>query len=96
MNGDNQLTAYQKVIAAWAGIFSLGLLFGVLFIYVSTWFMAPFFAVVGIGSYFLNRVVCPNCGARMTYETSFLRVRVPLLFVRDKCKECGWDLKSNP
>jgi uncharacterized membrane protein len=96
MKGNDQLTAYQKVTVVWVSIFSLGLLFGTLFVYASTWFMIPFFGVAGIGSYLLNRIVCPNCGARMTYETSFLGVRVPLLFMRDKCKECGWDLKNNP
>lgn len=92
----NQLTAYQKVVATWIGIFFLGFLFGALFIYASVWFMIPFFAVVGIGSYLLNRIVCPNCGERMTYETSSLGVRLPLVLVRNKCKKCGWNLKENP
>ena len=96
MKGNSQLTVYQKVASIWAGIFFIGIILGALFIYISTWFMIPFFAVIGAGSFLLNRVVCPNCGARINYETSFFAVRVPLVFMRDKCKECGRNLKSNP
>lgn len=95
MSINNQITTYKKVVAIWIGILFFGFLFGAL-LSVSTWFIIPFFAVVGTGSYFLNRVTCPNCGANMTYETSALGVRVPLLFMSNKCKRCGWDLKANP
>ena|SRR5215469_9223289 len=95
MSDNNHFTVYQKVIATWVCIFFFGLIFGTLFLYGSFWFMIPFFAVIGIGAFFLNHIVCPNCGAHMTYEKSVLGVRVPLVFMRSKCKECNFDFKHN-
>jgi hypothetical protein len=89
-------TAYQKNLVAWACIMSLGFLFGALFMYASSWFMLPFFAVVGVAPFFLNRIVCPNCGTPVTYQGTIAGLRIRGGFIRKKCQQCGWDLRKNP
>lgn len=96
MNNYARFTIYQKNLIAWLCIMSLCFLFGILFLYVSIWFMLPFFAVVGGAPFFLNKIRCPNCGTPVTYQGTIAGLRIRGGFIRRKCQQCGWDLRKYP
>ena len=96
MKNYEAITAYKKNLIAWFCIMFLCFLFGTLFMYVSIWFMLPFFAVVGCAPSFLNRILCPNCGTPVTYQGTIAGLRIRGGFIRKKCQQCGWDLRENP
>jgi ribosomal protein S27AE len=64
-------------------------------LYVSNWFLLPFFALIFSAQFLLKRIVCPNCGTPVTYQGTFAGFRVQGGFIRKKCQQCGWDLDKN-
>lgn len=63
-------------------------------LYVSVWFVLPFFAVIGFSPILLNKTTCPNCGTPVTYQGSILGFRIRGGFIRRRCQQCGWDLRK--
>ena len=96
MKDDIQDTIYKKVFTIWACIFFFGFGFGIALIYISSWFIIPFFAVIVVGAYFLKRITCPNCGHHLIYERRICGIRVPYVFMRPMCKMCGSDFDTDP
>lgn len=92
------MTALTRNRLAWAAFMLAGLCFGLAGMYISNWFVIPFFANVFGGGFMLNRIVCPNCGAPLTYEGPrwIDRVAAPSAWWRKNCAACGWDLSKNP
>ena len=92
------MTAFAKNRLAWACIMITGLALGGAALYLSTWFIVPFFANVFTGHIWLNRITCPNCATPLTYEGRSLLARMapPSAWSRKECAACGWDLRRNP
>ncbi|MGH9439289.1 MAG: hypothetical protein ACRD22_15690 [Terriglobia bacterium] len=70
--------------------------FGALAIYVSKWFIVPFFASVFIPTFFIDRIVCPKCGTPVSYQGSLAGKRLRGGFIHKKCKKCGSNLDGIP
>jgi len=87
-------SAYEKYLTAWIYTMSLGLLFGVSSLYISVWFMIPFWVVVFSGRYFFIRIRCPNCGTPVIYDASIANFQIFSLFFKPVCKKCGWNLRE--
>ena len=89
------MTAYRKNLLAWAIIMLIGLSLIISALYISGWFLVPFFLFIYVPQFFLNRITCPNCGTPVTYQGTFSGIRIRGGFVRKKCQECGWDLDKS-
>lgn len=88
------MSAYKKFVQAWIFIMSMALGFGALGLYLSPWFLAPFFAtVLFVPRVLLKGIVCPNCGTPVTYQGSLGPFKISGGFVHQRCRNCGWDLK---
>jgi len=92
------MTALNKNRFAWASIVVAGVCFGLGAMYLSAWFVVPFFANVFCAHLILQRIVCPSCGAPLTFEGKRLvgRLGVPSAWMRKTCAACGWDLAKAP
>ena len=92
------MTAVNKNRFAWAGILVASLCFGLGAMYLSAWFVVPFFVNVFGAHLILRGIVCPNCGASLTFEGQGLvdRLGVPSAWTRKNCAACGWDLAKIP
>jgi hypothetical protein len=90
------MTAYKRNLFAWACIMIVGLTLIALSLYVSTWFLAPFFGIVFFAQFVLKRIVCPKCGTPVTFQGKIAGVRIQGGLIRKKCQQCGWDLNTNP
>jgi hypothetical protein len=94
MHGLANMSAYRKFIQAWIIIMSVALASGVLGLYLSPWFLVPFFAaVVVLPHALLKAIVCPSCGTPVTYQGSLGGFKISGDFVHRRCRNCGWDLK---
>jgi RNase P subunit RPR2 len=88
------MTAYKKNLLSWAVIMTVGLSAGLASLYVSAWFLVAVAAVVYIPQFFLERIVCPNCGTPVTYQGTLFGKRIRGGFIRRNCQQCGWDLNT--
>jgi hypothetical protein len=88
-------TAYQKNVMAWMCLMGIEFTFGSLVLYVSTFFIIPFFIVIGCAPFILNRIACPSCNTPVTYQGSIAGMAIQGGFIRKKCQRCGWDLRQN-
>ena len=86
------MTAYKKNLLAWSCIMGAELLIIVAILYVSSWFLVPFFIIIYNARYVLYRITCPNCGTPVTYQGTIAGFRIQGGFIHKKCQECGWDL----
>ena len=68
---------------------------GLAIIYVSSWFVVPFFSLIFFFRYIFGGIKCPNCGTPVTYQGAAFGFRISAGFVRRKCQECGWDLDKH-
>jgi hypothetical protein len=89
------MTAYRRNQVVWTCIMMVSLTMGLLALYVSTWFLVPFFGMVFVIPYVLAGIVCPKCGTAVTYQGTFFGVRVKGGFIRKQCQQCGWNLNTN-
>jgi hypothetical protein len=93
----NAMTAYQRNVRAWVIIMSVALSIGLLALYVSNWFILPFFGWTLIVPHLLLKGIdCPKCGTPVTYQGTFFDFRIKGGFIRRKCQQCGWDLRKQP
>jgi hypothetical protein len=69
---------------------------GIGILYVSEWFIAPFFMVIAGAYFFLHRITCPNCGTPVTFQGVYAGIRIQGGWIRQRCQECGWDIRNNP
>jgi len=90
------MTPYKKNLWAWAVFMALAFSMGLGGMYLSNWFIVPFFGVVLSAHIFFNRITCPNCGTPVTYvdDKPMPGFRVYKTFFRTKCPVCGWDLNK--
>jgi len=88
------MTAYKKNLLAWALIMAVGVALGLAAVYVTSWFLVPFFAVVVSVRFVLNRITCPNCGTPVTYQGEFRGIAIWGGFIRRHCQKCGFDLNQ--
>lgn len=86
------MTAYRQNLLAWALIMAIGLALVLAVLYVSQWFVLPFFAFVFVPQFFLRRITCVRCGTPVTYQGTFFGKRVMGGFIRRSCQQCGADL----
>lgn len=89
------MTAYKKNLLAWLCIMVSALSMGLASMYVSNWFLIPFFGIIYTCRFYLQRISCPNCGTPVTYQGTFGGFRIQGGFIRRKCQQCGWDLDKN-
>ena len=92
------MTALNKNRFAWAGIMVAGFCFGLGAMYLSAWFVVPFFVNVFGAHLILERIECPNCGAPLTFDGKRFvdRIGAPSTWMRKTCAACGWDLAKDP
>lgn len=90
-----KMTAYKKNILAWVCITGSVLSMGLAGLYVSNWFIVPFFVVIYSAQFFLEKITCPNCVTPVTYQGTFAGFHVRGGFIRKKCQQCGWDLDKS-
>ena len=88
------MTTYQRNCLTWACIIAVELTIGLAAMYLSNWFVIPFFVGIAVVPFLLNRITCPKCGTRVTYQGKFFGFRINGGFIRKKCQECGWDLNA--
>lgn len=94
IQGFDYMSAYRKFVQAWLVIIGVALGFGALGLYLSPWFLVPFFATVLIlPRALLKGIACPNCGTPVTSQGSLGRFQISGGFVHQRCRSCGWDLK---
>ena len=86
------MTAYKKNLVAWVVIMTIGISLGCAGLYVSQWFIVPFFLFIYVPNFFLEKITCPKCGTPVTYQGTFFGKRIRGGFIRKNCQECGWDL----
>jgi hypothetical protein len=86
------MTAFRKNVFAWACIMGAIFLFGLGALYLSEFFLVPFFALILSAKFVLDRITCLNCGTSVTYQGTFAGVKVSGGFIRRRCQQCGWDL----
>jgi len=86
------MTAYKKNLWTWACIMVVELSLGFAALYISNWFVVPFFMVIYTIRFVLERIVCPNCGTSVTYQGILFGKEIRGGFIRRKCQKCGWDL----
>jgi rubredoxin len=86
------MTAFRKNVFAWACLMGASFLFGLGALYLSEFFLVPFFALIFSAKFVLDRITCPNCGTSVTYQGTFAGVKVSGGFIRRRCQQCGWDL----
>jgi hypothetical protein len=95
------MTAYKQNLLSWACFMILIFSTGSAVLYISKWFILPFFIIVFTAHIFFDKITCPSCGAPVTYEGGskregpFARFGIPSAFFRKKCANCGWDLNKN-
>ena len=74
---------------------SLVFLNAFLTLYLSNWFLAPFFAVIlGMNSA-IKGIKCPNCGTPVTFQGRIFGFAVHAGLIKHECQNCGWNLDSN-
>ena len=88
----DNVTAYKRIVLAWACITVVELTILLLALYLSNWFAVPFLALVFAIPFVLKRIVCPKCGTPITYQGTYGGIRIKGGFIRRKCQQCGWDL----
>ena len=88
------MTAYKRNLLAWTAIMATGLGAIALSVYHSPWFVVPLAGVAYGGHRLLRSVVCPNCGAAVSFEgdKSRTRFRPPGVLLRTHCATCSFDL----
>lgn len=89
------MTAYRKNVVTWLCFMAVGLSFILGMLYVTEWFVIPFFILVASSYYIFNKITCPNCGTPVTYQGKLANFRIKGGFIRKKCQQCGWDLRKN-
>jgi len=89
---DSGQTPYRRFVRIWAYVIVAGLALILLFLYVSGWFVVPFFGLIFLIPYFLRNLACPHCGTPLTYQGTWAGTRITGGLPRRKCQECGWDL----
>jgi hypothetical protein len=90
------MTAYKRNVLTWACFMAIQLSAILLALYLSNWFLVPLVAAMFVIPSILRRIVCPKCGTPVTYQGTFAGIRIPGGFIRRKCRQCGWDLNTNP
>lgn len=89
----SQQKCLSENMIAWACIMSLGFILSILFIYLSVWFIIPFFLIIFCARFVFNRIVCPSCGTPVIYGGSIWGLQIYGGFFWKKCRKCGWDLR---
>jgi hypothetical protein len=92
-NPTESMSAYQKNVLAWIVIMTLGLAVALASLYVSTWFLVAFAAIIYGPQFLLKRIACPKCGTPVTYQGSIAGFPIHGGFIRRQCQSCGWDLR---
>jgi len=59
--------------------------------YISSWFVIPFFGVIFGGGVILRQIACPKCGTAVCYDGTIWGERHYNGFVHRQCRPCGWD-----
>lgn len=92
------MSALNRNRFAWAVIMLTGFCLVLAAMYLSAWFVVPLFAIAFGAHLILRRIVCPNCGAPLTFEGNRLvdRFAPPSGWMRKTCAACGWDLAKTP
>ena len=89
------MSAYRRSATTWVAIVAFGLLWIVLAMYVSEWYLVGVFATLALGRSLLELITCPNCGESITYEKGGVRSPRHLLAPFKRiCASCGWDLRK--
>lgn len=88
------MTAYRRNLLTWAAIITIELTIGAMGLYLSNWFLVPFFLLVFAIPVALRGIVCPKCKTPVTYQGTFAGRRISGGFVRKRCQQCGWDLET--
>jgi DNA-directed RNA polymerase subunit RPC12/RpoP len=88
------MSAYKTNVVAWLALMGLLMALGVLALYVSTWFLAPFFVVVLSAQFVLKKIRCPHCGTPVTYQGEYGGSPLHAGLVRTHCQKCGHDLRE--
>ncbi len=88
------MTTYRQNQIAWASIIVVGLSVGLLALYVSTWFLIPFFAMVFVIPRVLKGIDCPKCRTPVTYQGTFFGKQIFGGFINKKRQQCDWDLNT--
>jgi hypothetical protein len=85
------MTPYKKKLLAWFCVMVLALSMGILLVYVSVWFVLPFFGIVFSGHLFLKKISCPQCGEPLTYagENPLVSGQVLSSIFSKNCLRCG-------
>ncbi|MBR7779074.1 hypothetical protein [Undibacterium rugosum] len=89
------MTAYKKFLLTWLVIMVIGFLIIFSFLYVSDQFVLPFLLFIFISQIFLSKIICPNCGAPVTYQGKIAGTRIYGGFLHRKCRACEWDLNKD-
>jgi hypothetical protein len=89
------MTTYRRNLLAWAMVMFVGLLFGLGALYISRWFVVPFFALVFSAHFVFDRITCPNCGTPVNYFGTFFGMRLTGGLIRSECQKCGHDLDKD-
>lgn len=90
-----KLSTREKFIFAATAFILIGIaIVIVLFDTQSKLLAVGFFAWIGIGSFLLTQIRCPNCGAPVVYQGEVGRVAIYAGFVRHNCQKCGIDLTT--
>jgi hypothetical protein len=90
------MNVYQKTMWAWICVAVAAAASGLSAMYVSGWFVLPFFGVVFGGGFVLRRIECPKCGTAASYDGTLAGRRFYGGFIHRNCRRCGWDLKKIP
>ena len=88
------MAPYKTFLRTMVLFVSIELLIGLLILYVSPWFMAPFFGLIYLSPLAFRGIDCPKCGVPLTYQGTFLGIRINGGFPHKFCRECGCDLSK--
>jgi len=89
------MSTYKKHLGVWVLFVTLGFLFGIGFLYISTWFEIPFFLNLLLPTLVLPRINCQNCGRSVVYQGKLGKIPLYGGWLNRKCRNCGWDLDKN-